>query len=58
MITVAQGWGSRAGGPILERIHRAACGPFGTVLGPRSDRFHQDHIHVDTARNRGGAYCR
>ena len=58
VITVAQGWGSRAGGPILERIHRAACGPFGTVLGPRSDRFHQDHIHVDTARNRGGAYCR
>ncbi len=32
-----------AQGPILQKLHRAACGPFGTVLGPNSDRFHQNH---------------
>jgi len=39
-------------------MHRAACGPFGTVLGPNADRFHQDHFHFDTARHRSGPYCR
>ncbi|MFT3690283.1 extensin family protein [Paenirhodobacter sp.] len=57
VITVAQGWRSR-NGAVLHRIHASACGTFGTVLGPEADRFHQDHIHVDTAQNRGGAYCR
>ena len=33
-------------------------GGFGTVLGPESDQFHQDHFHFDTARHRGGPYCR
>jgi hypothetical protein len=42
----------------LRQMHRAACGTFGTVLGPESDRFHQDHFHFDTARHRGGPYCR
>lgn len=42
----------------LRRLHGKACGPFGTVLGPESDRWHQDHIHVDTASYRGGPYCR
>jgi len=37
---------------------RAACGPFGTVLGPESNRFHRDHFHFDTARYRSGSYCR
>jgi hypothetical protein len=39
-------------------MHKAACGPFGTVLGPNSNRFHQDHFHFDTARYRSGSYCR
>ncbi|HEY0212209.1 MAG TPA: extensin family protein [Paenirhodobacter sp.] len=56
VITVEDNW--RSHGQMLQRIHAAACGPFGTVLGPQSDRFHHDHIHVDTAQNRGGAYCR
>ncbi|MEC7256606.1 MAG: extensin family protein [Pseudomonadota bacterium] len=54
IVTVLNDWGRRA----LKKAHRAACGPFGTVLGPNSDRFHNDHFHLDTARHRGGPYCR
>ncbi|WP_287185074.1 extensin family protein [Rhodovulum sp.] len=57
-ITVLGGWRDPAQGKILRQVHKAACGPFGTVLGPESDRFHQDHFHFDTARHRNGAYCR
>jgi hypothetical protein len=58
-IDVGDDWG-RFGQParILRRMHGSACGPFGTVLGPESDRFHQNHFHFDTARHRGGPYCR
>jgi len=57
-VTVLRGWRNRTYGPLLRRVHKAACGPFGTVLGPNSDRFHQDHFHFDTARYRSGPYCR
>lgn len=57
-IHVLTGWRNRQTGPILKRLHAAACGPFGTVLGPNSDRFHQDHFHFDTARYRSGPFCR
>ncbi|MDJ0628018.1 MAG: extensin family protein [Rhodobacter sp.] len=57
-MTVLKGWNDRVQGPILKQVHAQACGTFGTVLGPRSDRFHKDHFHFDTARHRGGAYCR
>jgi hypothetical protein len=57
-ITVLSGWRSSAHGPKLRELHRRACGIFGTVLGPESDRFHQDHFHFDTARYRSGSYCR
>ncbi|WP_281826100.1 extensin family protein [Jannaschia rubra] len=56
--SVQDDWGRGRGGRILQALHRAACGPFGTVLGPDSDRFHRDHFHFDTARYRSGAYCR
>lgn len=56
VITVAKDWGRE--GKILKAVHKSACGPFGTVLGPKSDRFHDDHIHVDTARYRSGTYCK
>ncbi|MEM8655749.1 MAG: extensin family protein [Pseudomonadota bacterium] len=56
-LTVLNDWNSRHR-RALRRMHKAACGPFGTVLGPNSDRFHRDHFHFDTARHRGGAYCR
>jgi hypothetical protein len=43
---------------VMRRLHEAACGTFGTVLGPESDRFHQDHFHFDVASYRSGSYCR
>ncbi len=55
-IDVLKGWKSQP--KLLKAIHASACGPFGTVLGPKSDRYHQNHIHVDTARYRSGPYCR
>lgn len=57
-VTVLGGWSSKRWGTALRRTHKAACGPFGTVLGPRADRYHQDHFHMDTARYRSGSYCR
>jgi len=45
-------------GRALKAAHRAACGIFGTTLGPGSDGMHEDHLHFDTARHRNGAYCR
>ena len=56
-VTVLRGWNGKHS-KALRQVHRKACGPFGTVLGPNADRFHRDHFHVDTARHRGGAYCR
>jgi hypothetical protein len=32
----------------------AACDRFTTVLGPGSDGYHEDHIHVDRIERRGG----
>lgn len=56
-LTVLHNWrGSNS--QIMRRLHASACGPFGTVLGPNSDRHHQDHFHFDVAQHRGGAYCR
>lgn len=57
-LSVADDWGKGTEGRMLRALWRAACGPFGTVLGPDSDRYHQDHLHFDTARDRSGSYCR
>lgn len=57
-ITVLKGWTSRDHGQALRDMHKGACGPFGTVLGPNADSFHRDHFHFDTARYRSGTYCR
>ncbi len=57
-ITVLSDWGGGKDGKILRELHSSACGPFGTVLGPKSDRHHQDHFHFDTASYRGGPYCK
>ena len=32
---------------LLQLAASAACRWFGVVLTPDSDRWHQDHIHVD-----------
>ena len=57
-ISVLKDWRDPVKGKILRRMHRAACGPFGTVLGPDANRFHRDHFHFDVARYRGRSYCR
>ncbi len=57
-IAVLSGWEDRREGPVLQEMHRSACGTFGTVLGPDADRFHQDHFHFDVASYRSGSYCR
>jgi len=57
-ISLLDDWGNGRDGRILRRLHEAACGPFGTVLGPESDRYHQDHFHFDVAAYRSGPYCR
>lgn len=57
-VTLLEGWRHPVAGPIWRRMHAAACGPFGTVLGPEADRYHQDHLHLDTAARRSRAYCR
>jgi len=57
-VSVLKDWNSRTYGRILRRAHERACGIFGTVLGPGSDGYHEDHFHFDTARYRGGPYCR
>ncbi|SDX86596.1 extensin family protein [Citreimonas salinaria] len=57
-MTVLNDWGRGRHGRSLARMHGAACGPFGTVLGPGSDALHRDHFHFDTARHGNGAYCR
>jgi len=57
-ITVLDGWHKYRDKKILQRLHDSACGPFGTVLGPDANRYHQDHFHFDTAHYSGGPYCR
>ena len=43
---------------IRQRLRDAACRRFTTVLGPGSDPFHADHIHIDLAeRARGYRLC-
>lgn len=58
VVTVLKGWGKGGQGRALRKAWKAACGPFGTVLGPQADRYHRDHFHFDTAKHRGGSYCR
>ena len=53
VVTVA----SNFRGP-LRAAYRAACGTFHTTLGPGSDGYHENHIHLDVAPYRGHPYCR
>lgn len=56
-LTVLDDWKGR-NSKVIRAMHAGACGPFGTVLGPGSDHYHTNHFHLDTARYRGGPYCR
>ncbi len=57
-VTVLKGWNAKSTSRAMRQMHKGACGPFGTVLGPKANRFHRDHFHFDTARYRSGRYCR
>jgi extensin-like protein len=39
-----------------ESLRRSACVRFATVLGPGSDGYHEDHIHVDLAERRNAQH--
>ncbi|MCD9149582.1 extensin-like domain-containing protein [Pseudophaeobacter flagellatus] len=58
LVSVLSGWNSRATRKPMRKMWKAACGPFGTVLGPEADRHHRDHFHLDVASYRSGSYCR
>ena len=42
---------------FLRRLHKGACGTFGTVLGPEANEAHRDHFHFDLAARRRNAFC-
>ena len=46
-----------AEGTFLHRLHKGACGIFGTVLGPEANEAHRDHFHLDLAPRRRSAFC-
>lgn len=57
-VSVKRDWRAGDGrAAFLRTAWRGACRHFGTVLGPQSDRHHQDHFHVDVAEGRA-PYCR
>jgi hypothetical protein len=37
-----------------EAVLHSVCARFTTVLGPGSDWYHEDHVHLDLAERRGG----
>jgi hypothetical protein len=45
-INVAKDW--------RENLRATACARFSTVLGPGSDGYHEEHIHLDLAERHGG----
>jgi hypothetical protein len=38
---------------VRTDLRKSACERFMTVLGPGSDGYHENHIHVDLAERRG-----
>lgn len=56
-VSLLTGWRSDSGA-FLRGVWSGACGPFGTVLGPEADRWHQDHFHFDVAQRTHGPVCR
>ncbi len=39
---------------LREKIRASACARFSTVLGPGSDGYHEEHVHLDLAERRNG----
>lgn len=40
---------------VATSLKQSACARFTTVLGPGSDGYHEDHVHLDLAQRKGGA---
>ena len=54
-VTVKNGWrGAPEERGFLHDVHAAACAQFMTVLGPGSNAFHYDHLHLDLMRRASG----
>lgn len=58
-ITIREGWrGPPEEQGFLRDVQAGACRRFSTVLGPGSNAFHYDHLHVDLMRRASGqAIC-
>lgn len=58
-VTIVKGWkGSQAEQEFLREVFVGACRYFTTVLGPGSNAFHYDHLHIDLARHDPRGYRR
>lgn len=44
----------KASKPMREDVRKSACARFTTVLGPGSDGYHEEHIHLDLAERSNG----
>jgi hypothetical protein len=54
-VTVRDGWrGLPEERGFLRDLHAAACQQFSTVLGPGSNIYHYDHLHLDLMRRSSG----
>ena len=52
VVTVKGGWrGTEAEQGFLREVFLGACTHFTTVLGPGSNIYHYDHLHLDLARH-------
>lgn len=45
---------ARASRSFRETMRKSACARFTTVLGPGSDGYHENHVHMDLIERRGG----
>ena len=43
---------------FLKRLHKGACGIFGTTLGPELNEPHRNHFHFDMRQRRLASVCR
>lgn len=58
-VSVMKGWkGSPAEQEFLREVFVGACRYFTTVLGPGSNAYHYDHLHIDLARHDPRGYRR
>jgi hypothetical protein len=58
-ISVRTNWeGEGRKARFLHHVRDEACKVFGTVLSPDYNAAHADHLHLDQAARRFGAFCR